>query len=99
MAYIDVTPMLEDEILQGRVEGCALEQAALKDLEVDQLASYVMAEPHSANDNFMYFMGADQVLVNLHASGGQAAISDGDILSKIQFSWELVAQVLHFTTS
>ena len=98
MAYSDVTPMLEDEILQGRVKGCALEQAALKDLEADQLASYVMAEPDSANDNFMWFMGADQALVNLHATGGQAAVSDGAILSKVQYCWDLVAQVLHFPT-
>src|SRR4051812_6675741 len=95
MAYADVQPMLDDTALQARVKGCVLEQAGLKDVSTDPLASFTLAQPDPVTVNFMYYFGADQALVGEYASGGQAAIADGAILSKAQTVWDDVAYVLH----
>jgi hypothetical protein len=95
MAYADVAAMLDDEILTGRIQGCVLEQARLKDVTTDALAAFSLAQPDQATAQFMYFFGGDQALAGDHAAGGQSAISDGAILSKVQAEWDAVTHVLH----
>jgi len=95
MAYIDVAPMLDDKVFTGRIQGCVLEQSRLKDVTDDTLAAYSLAQPDSATVQFSYFFGGDQAIVGDYASGGQAGITDGAILSKVQYEWENVKYVLH----
>jgi hypothetical protein len=95
MAYADVSAMLGDQVLLDRIEGCVLEQSRLKDVTTDTLASFALAQPDQTTAQFMYFFGGDQALVGDHAAGGQSAISDGAILSKVQAEWDAVTHVLH----
>jgi hypothetical protein len=95
LAYIDVEAMLADDVLTGRIQGCVLEQARIKDVNSDSLAAYALAQPVSAATQFSYFFGGDQALAEAHASGGEAAITDGAILSKVQFEWQNVRHVLN----
>jgi hypothetical protein len=95
MAYIDVAAMLEDDVLTGRIKGCVLEQSRIKDVTTDTLAAYALAQPESATVQFTYFFGGDQAIVGEYATGGQAAVTDGAILSKVQAEWENVKYVLH----
>lgn len=95
MAYADVEPMLKDQVLVGRVKGCVLEQSRLKEVETNALAAYALAQPDAATAQWMNFFGGDQALAGAYATGGQAAITDGAILSKVQAEWDNVAYVLH----
>jgi hypothetical protein len=95
LAYIDVEAMLADDVLTGRIQGCVLEQARIKDVHADALAAYALAQPEQAATHFSYFFGGDQALAGAHAEGGEAAITDGAILSKVQFEWSNVEYVLN----
>jgi hypothetical protein len=96
MAYADVAPMLADEVLHGRVLACLIEQACLRDLETDRLASYVMIQPKESANQFMFNVCADQSLVAFYADAGQSNITDNAILSKVQADWGKVAAALGF---
>jgi hypothetical protein len=99
MSYADAVPMMKDETLAGRIGACVLEQASLKDPEADPLAKYAMAQPPSVTDQFMSYFGADQALVGDYTSGGEAGITDGAILSKVQAVWDDVTVVLNLSAA
>ena len=99
MSYADAVPMMNDEDLAGRIGACVLEQAALKDPTADALAKYAMAQPASVADQFMAYFGADQALVGEYTSGGEAGVTDGAILSKVQAVWDDVAEVLNLNAA
>ena len=95
MSYADAVTMMKDELLAGRIGACVLEQASLKDPETDPLAKYAMAQPAFAGQQFMAYFGADQAIVGSYASGGEAGVTDGAILSKVQAVWDDVTVVMN----
>lgn len=101
MSYADTAPMMEDEVLLGRVQACVTEQAALRVDADDPLAEYAMAQPKVVAAQFMVFFGADQTLVSAYtadpSNGGEASVTDQAILSKVQAVWVDVLAVLNLS--
>lgn len=59
----------------------------------DPVAAVVLAYPAQGVQWFMPFISSAPGFADLYTAGGQAGITDGDLLSAVQASWADVATV------
>lgn len=95
MTYLNQTLLSRDNDFQDRCGACVVEQAKIKN---DELASFALQNPPAATQRFMPFIASEPGFADAYETGGQAGITDGQILSAVQGNWDAVAATFAATT-
>jgi len=90
MGYQDQQALSADGAFQGRVWACITTEAVAKDPGSDPLAEFILPDPWRAVALFMPFLSTAPGFGDKYATGGQASITDGEILAATQASWPRV---------
>jgi len=90
LSYQASADLAKDPAFHGRVGACLNTEARAKPAE-DQLATEVLRDTMRAAYTFMPYLSTAPGFDATYEGGGQAAITDGQILSATQAAWPLVA--------
>lgn len=92
MGYSDMGALGKDDDFQARVAACVCEQAQTPGHD-DIVAQRALQSPAFAVSMFMPFVSTAPGFGDAYASGGQAAVTDGMLLSAVQAKWGDVVNV------
>lgn len=95
MSYEDVAKLSTDSDFTLRLAAGLTGEAVLK--VGDTLADLTLKNPALSASMFMPLVSSSPGFGDKYATGGQAAVTDGDILSAIQTAWPRVADLYHST--
>jgi hypothetical protein len=91
MTYADQAALAADPDFTRRLQS-ALTTEGRADV-ADPLAKLVMNSPGQGGAVFMPFISSAPGFADKYATGGQSAVTDGDLLSAVQASWADVTTV------
>lgn len=90
MAFADVAALAIDPDYQARLSACVYTEALAK--PGDKFSNQIIKlGPNFATACFGPTVAAAPGLGDLYAGGGQAAVTDGDLLAAVQANWARVA--------
>jgi hypothetical protein len=90
MTYLDQANLSTDADFERRLAAAVASEAKPKD---SNFANHILASPAEGSRMFMPFIASEPGFADAYASGGQADISDGMILSALQANWDRVELV------
>jgi hypothetical protein len=89
MSYLDQANLADDSTFQRRLAAALANESAVK--TGDDLADLVLRSPTQGANMFMPVVASAPGFSDAYATGGQDAITDGQLLSAIQAGWSRVA--------
>lgn len=90
MTYTEMADLAVDVEFTARLGAAVTEQAKTHD---DYVSEQALRSPAQGSSMFMPFVASEPGFASAYGSGGQAAISDGMILSAVQANWNAVLGV------
>lgn len=91
MSYEDQAALASDGEFNSRLSAALTTEGRSK--TTDPLGQLVMNSPQHGVTVFMPFVSSAPGFADKYGTGGQASITDGDLLSAVQASWADVATV------
>ena len=91
MSYQDQAALAADQVFNQRTQSALTTEGRAQ--TTDPLGKLIMNSPAHGTVVFMPFLSSAPGFADKYAGGGQAAITDGDILSAVQASWADVTTV------
>jgi len=91
MSYAEMSGLAKDQEFAGRLASAVCEQA--KGRKTKYVAQAALRSPETGASMFMPFVSTEPGFSDAYGEGGQAAITDGQILSAVQANWDRVATV------
>lgn len=97
MGYQDVADLATDANFRARLAACLASESVGK--TGDGLADLILRNPSSGANMFMPLVSSAPGFGDKYATGGQEAVTDGDLLSAVQASWAKVTALYPEHTS
>lgn len=91
MSYADQSALSSDPEFNRRTTAALTTEGRAK--PADPLGAMIMRSPQQGVSAFMPWLSSAPGFADKYGSGGQQAISDGDILAAVQANWADVAAV------
>ena len=91
MTYADQAALAADQDFRERLSSALVTEGRAR--VTDPLGKLIMNSPQQGVSVFMPFVSSAPGFADKYASGGQSAVTDGDILSAVQASWADVTTV------